>query len=113
MKKAIAGFGLGLACLFVLSITWGNQVLSKREPRSITENRIEKKSAPGQVSPAEKEMRKKKLRLLLNPFDLTSGLTFQELDDIRHNPHNRLFAFIFLLGSLWMAWGLRWSRSRS
>ena len=113
MKKAIAGFYLGLACLFVLSITWGNQILSKWEPRSTTEDRMEKKAAPGQVSQAERESRGKKLRLFMNPFDLTSGLTFQEIDDIRHNPNNRLYAFLFLLGALWMAWGLRWSRSRS
>lgn len=113
MKKAIAGCYLGLACLFVFSITWGNKVLTKWEPRSITDNRVEKKAMPGQVSQVEKESRKKKLRLFLNPFDLANGLTFQELDDIRHDPHSRLFAFLFLLASLWLAWGLRWSRRHS
>jgi hypothetical protein len=113
MKKAVVGFFLGLACLFLFSVTWGNQVLSKWEPRPVTENRIEKKAAPGQVSQAEKESRKKKLRLLLNPFDLTNGLTFQEIDDIRHDPNTRLYAFLYLLGALWLAWGLRWSRSHS
>lgn len=113
MKKALAGFYLGLACLFVISITWGNQILTKWEPRAVTELRVEKKAAPGQVSQAEWESRKKKLRLFMNPFDLANGLTFQELDDIRHNPNTRLFAFLFLLAALWMAWGLRWSKSRS
>jgi hypothetical protein len=113
MKIVFAGFVLGLACLFVFSITWGNKVLSKLEPRSVSENRLEKQSRPGQVSLAEKESRKKKLRLLLNPFDLANGLTFQEIDDIRQNPNTCLFAFLYLVGALWMARGLRWSRSRS
>ncbi|MFZ5450326.1 MAG: hypothetical protein ACOZF2_00425 [Thermodesulfobacteriota bacterium] len=113
MKKAITGFFLGLACLFVFSITWGNRVLSKWEQQATTENRVEKIAAPSQKSQMERESRGKKLRLFMSPFDLTSGLTFQELDDIRHNPHTRFFAFLYLLGALWMAWGLRWSRSRS
>ena len=112
MKKVIAGFILGLACLFVFSITWGNQVLSKWV-QTTTTNKLEQQETPAQVSQAEKEIRNKKLRLFLNPFDLANGLTFQDLDELRHNPNCRLFAFIYLVGALWMVRGMRKSKSQS
>lgn len=111
MKKAIAGFYLGLACLFVFSITWGNKVLSQWEPRSSTEKRVEKKNALDQGSLTEKESQGKKLRLFMSPFDLANGLTFKELEDISLDPSYRFAAFLNLIASLWLVWGLRWSRS--
>jgi hypothetical protein len=112
MKTAIAGFCLVLVCLFVLSLTWGNKVISKWDLSPIYEGRVTKKAAPTQVIREQKEIRKNKLRMSMNPFDLTGGLTFQELDNMRHDSGYRYFAFLYLVGALWMVWGLRMSRDR-
>jgi hypothetical protein len=113
MKKVVAGFILGLVCLFLFSVTWGNKVLSQWHPQSTSAERLDEKYSPDQGSLTMKESWGKRLRLSMNPFDLANGLTFQELDDIRHDPHHRLYAFVYLLGALWLARGLRWSRRHS
>ncbi|MDD5640442.1 MAG: hypothetical protein PHX53_02250 [Syntrophales bacterium] len=112
MKKAIAVFILGIVCLFLFSVTYGVKVFSAWERRSQAEKRLENQHASGSVGPAVRESRGKKIRLSMNSFDLANGLTFQELDDIRHDPNSRLSAFLLLLTSLWLAWGLRWSKGR-
>ena len=112
MKTAIAGFCLVLVCLFVLSLTWGNRIITKWDLKPVYEGQVVKKATATQVVQEQKEIRKNKLRMFLNPFDLTSGLTFQELDNMRHDSGYRYFAFVYLLGALWMVWGLRLSRSR-
>jgi hypothetical protein len=111
MKKAIAAFILGLACLFVFSITYGVKVFSAWERRSQAESHLGKKHAPELSRAMEKESRGKKIRLSMNSFDLANGLTFQELEDISLEPRHRLTAFLFLLTALWLVRGLRWSRN--
>jgi len=112
MKKAIAVFILGLACLFLFSITYGVKVFSPWERRLQAEIRLENKTSPGSGGAVARESRGKKTRLSMNSFDLANGLTFQELEDFHYNPNSRFLAFLYLLGALWMAWGLRWCRSR-
>jgi hypothetical protein len=113
MKKAVTVIILGMVCLFLFSITFGVKVFSAWEKRMQAEKRLETQYSPEQRSLVEKETRSKKIRLSMNPFDLANGLTFQELENLSLDHRSRLFAFIFLLTSVWMAWGLRRSRSRS
>lgn len=112
MRKVIAGYSLGLACLFLFSLILGNKMFSTWERRVSHQSRVETKKAADTLSPAEKEFRKKKLRLSMSSFDLCNGLTFKELEDISLEPHYRLGAFLYLLASLWLVRGLRMSKSR-
>ena len=107
MKKAIAGFILGLACLFLFSLTWGSKVFSDWERRLSTESRTEKKFSPEQMSLSEKESWGKKIRLSMNSFDLANGLTFQELENIPGEPGYRFSAFLSLVAALWLVALLR------
>jgi hypothetical protein len=111
MSKVIVGYILGLACLFLFSLFFGNKVFSTWERKVLAESRVEKQNAPGVPSPAERDYRRKKLRLSMSSFDLANGLTFKELEDISLDPSYRLGAFFCLLASLWLVWGLRVSKS--
>ena len=113
MGKVIVGYILGLACLFLFSLFLGNKVNSMWERKVSTESRVEKQNAPDVPSPAERDCRKKKIRLSMSSFDLANGLTFQELEDISLEPSYRFVAFLYLLASLWLVWGLRISRNHS
>jgi dolichol kinase len=107
MKKAIAAFILGLACLFLFSITYGIKVFSAWERRLQAENRLEKENNPGLRGMMEYESRGKKIRLSMNSFDLANGLTFQEQEDLLLKPGFRFSAFLFLVASIWMVMVLR------
>jgi len=111
MKKAIAGFILGLACLFLFSLTCGVKVFSAWERRLHVENRVEKKYDPGLKGMVERESRGKRIRLSMNSFDLANGLTFQEQEDITWEPKYRFSAFLSLIASLWLVALLRKPRS--
>jgi hypothetical protein len=113
MKKVIVGYVLGLACLFFFSLFLGNKVFSAWERKVLAESRVEKQIASQVLSPGERDYRRKKLRLSMSSFDLANGLTFMELEDISLEPGYRLVAFLYLLVSLWLVWGLRLSRSHS
>jgi hypothetical protein len=43
----------------------------------------------------------------MNSFDLANGLTFQEQEDLLQQPGYRFYAFLSLIGSLWLVAGLR------
>ena len=107
MGKAIAGFMLGLVCLFLFSVTYGVKVFSAWERRSPAEKRLETSYDPGLKALAERESRGKKIRLSMNAFDLANGLTFQDLEDISWEPKYRFSAFLSLIASLWMVALLR------
>ena len=111
MKKAIAGFILGLACLFLFSVTYGVKVFSAWERRLEAENRLEEKYDPGLKGMAERESRGKRIRLSMSSFDLANGLTFQEQEDLLLKPGYRFSAFLFLVASLWLVALLRKPRS--
>jgi hypothetical protein len=111
MKKVIAGYILALAGLFCFSLFAGNKMFSAWERKAINESRVEKQNAPDAPSPAERDFRRKKLRLSMSSFDLANGLTFKEIEDISLDPGYRLGAFLYLLASLWLVWGMRMSRS--
>ena len=111
MGKAIAGFMIGLACLFLFSIIHGVKVFSGWERRSHAESRMEKKDAPESIGLSERESQDKKIRLSLNAFDLANGLTLKELEDISLEPKYRFSAFLYLIASLWLAALLRKPRS--
>ena len=111
MGKAIAGFMIGLVCLFLFSVTYGVKASSVWERRSPAEKRLETKYDPGLKSLAEKESRGKEIRLSLNAFDLANGLTLKELEDISLEPKYRFSAFLYLIASLWMVALLRKPRS--
>jgi len=111
MKKAIAGFILGLACLFLFSLTYGANMFSAGERRLSAESRVEEKYPLDQGSLAEKESRGKKIRMSMNSFDLANGLTFKELEDISLEPGYRFSAFLSLIASLWVVALLRKPRS--
>jgi len=107
MKKAIAGFMLGLACLFLFSVTYGVKVFSAWERRMQAENHLKTKDSPGLKGMVEKESRGKKIRLSMNAFDLANGLTFQEQEDLLLKPGHRFTGFLFLVASLWLVTLLR------
>ena len=111
MGKAIAGFMLGLVCLFLFSITYGVKVFSAWERRSPAEKRLETNYDPGLQALADQESRGKKIRLSLNAFDLANGLTLKELEDISLEPKYRFSAFLYLVASLWLVALLRKPRS--
>jgi hypothetical protein len=92
MKKVIAGYILGLACLFLFSLFFGTWVFSLHNPKAMTHSRVEKQNAPGVMSPVEGDYRRKKLRLSMSSFDLANGLTFKEIQDISRDPGFRLAA---------------------
>ena len=107
MKKAIAGFILGLACLFLCSVTYGVKVFSPWERRLQAENHLKTKDSPALKGMVEKESRGKRIRLSMSSFDLANGLTFQEQEDLLLNPGHRFSAFLFLVASIWMVAFLR------
>ena len=111
MGKAIAGFMIGLVCLFLFSITYGAKVFSTWERRSHAGKHLETNYDPGLKNLAERESRGKKIRLSMNAFDLANGLTFQDLEDISWEPKYRFSAFLSLIASLWMVALLRKPRS--
>ncbi len=111
MGKAIAGFLLGLLCLFLFSLTWGAQVFSNWEKREAAEVRLEGNGYSGSPSLSERERQGKKIRLAMNSFDLANGLTFQELEDFSGNYKYRFAAFLSLIASLGLVALLRKPKS--
>jgi hypothetical protein len=107
MIKAIAGFMVGLACLFIFSLTRGAQVFSSWEKRLAVEAG-EKERTPGALPGLkERESLGKRTRLAMSPFDLANGLTFQDQEDLLSKPGCRLPAFLNLIGALWLVAALR------
>jgi hypothetical protein len=62
---------------------------------------------PAHSPGVERIIRLKKVKQAFSSFDLTNGLTFQEMEDIPAGRGSRLYAFVFLLGALWLVWALR------
>jgi hypothetical protein len=113
MGKALIIFSIGLALLFILSLTWGQQVFSPAQRTWFPESRIEPGKTTDQYGFTENQARLRKARFALGSFDLMNGLTLQELEGISHGDNSRSSSFLFLLACLWLVWALRKSRSPS
>ena len=107
MGKAVAAFMIGLVCLFLFSFTLGSRVITIWERKASLEDHLENRHSSAVISPADKEVRGKKISLALSSFDLANGLTLKELEDISLEPKYRFSAFLFLVASLWLVAGLR------
>ncbi len=103
MGKALAGFGIGLACLFLFSMTFGVKVFTAADRALV----LTAPKQPDLLGLSERESWGKKVRLSMNSFDLANGLTFRHLEDIRQVSGYRLSAFLSLLVSLWLVLALR------
>jgi hypothetical protein len=113
MGKAVAIFTVGLALLFILSLTWGRQVFSPAARRWFPESRIAPGKTTDQYGFTENQARLRKARFALTSFDLVNGLTIAELENLPLEPGHRFSPFVYLLACLWLAWGLRKSRHPS
>jgi hypothetical protein len=113
MGKALVIFSMGLALLFTFSLTFGLKVFSAVDRRLAEESRLEKSGPPDLLGLAERESRLKKIKLAMNPFDLTNGLTLQEIENIPLQQNYSFSALLSLLAGLGVVWALREFRNPS
>jgi hypothetical protein len=113
MGKPLIIFSAGLALLMTFSLTFGLKVFSAVDRRLAQESRLEKTGPPDLLGLAERESRLKKIKLSMNSFDLTNGLTFHEIENLPLNSGSRFAAFLSLLVALGVVWALREFRNSS
>jgi len=108
MKRAIAVFTISLSLLLVFGIIMGRKVFPPAERALAPGSPGELPTIFGGDDLSQEEWNNlRKARFAFGSFDLVSGLTIPELENLPRRWGNRLFAFLSLLACVWLARYLR------